>query len=537
MRRLLNRFDPRGLRGDFFGGLSAAIVALPLGLAFGVSSGAGPIAGVYSAILVGFFASVFGGTPSQISGPTGPMTVVMTGVLTAHIARDPEHGLQSAFAVVVLAGLFQVCFGLLRLGKYVVQVSYPVISGFMSGIGVIIILLQLEPLVGAQAASAPLEALERLPEIAGETHVPTLLLGVAMVVLLFAWRGRMNALLPGPVLVLVLGTLAAFVLPQLGDVSVLGAMPTGWPTLSLPHFDPAVLVDEIASALLLAALGSIDSLLTSLVADNMTQTHHDSDKELIGQGIGNMMAGFFAALPGAGATVRTVVNIKAGGTSATSGVIHAALITLIILGAGPLAERIPHVVLAAILFKVGIDIIDRRFLRKIHRMPLVSAGLMMGVLLLTVFVDLITAVFVGVFIANMITVERLTNLQLDNVRLVDDWDQDLRESGVDPLFSDVLLLELKGPMSFAVARGLNRRLAEQGDHETLIIDLTHAVLLGVTTSLVVLDLIEDEQAKGRTVVLVGVQRDVDSRAFERIGIFEKIPEALRFDQLEDCWSS
>ncbi|MEX2326652.1 MAG: STAS domain-containing protein, partial [Pseudomonadales bacterium] len=207
------------------------------------------------------------------------------------------------------------------------------------------------------------------------------------------------------------------------------------------------------------------------------------------------------------------------------------------LVASPLAEHIPHVVLAAILLKVGVDIIDRRFLLKVHRMPLVSAGLMLGVLLLTVFVDLITAVFVGVFIANMITVERLTNLQLDNVRLVDDFDQELRESGVETEFEDILLLELKGPMSFAVARGLNRRLAEQGEHKTLIIDLTRAQLLGVTTSLVVLDVIEDEQAKGRTVVLVGVDSPAIAESFERMGIFEKVPPALRFKRIDDIWSS
>ncbi|MEX0942668.1 MAG: SulP family inorganic anion transporter, partial [Pseudomonadales bacterium] len=436
MRRLLNDFRPATLRGDFYGGLSAAIVALPLGLAFGVASGAGPMAGVYSAVLVGFFASVFGGTPGQISGPTGPMTVVMTAILTEYISRDPVDGMAGAFAIVVLAGLFQIAFGLLRLGKYVVQVSYPVISGFMSGIGVIIILLQLQPLVGEPGSASPVAAMMDLPRLITAADLPTLTLGLTMLLILFIWRGRFNVLIPGPVLVLIVGTIVALLIPGLSGVSVLGELPGGLPTPILPHFNPVLLVEELTSALLIAALGSIDSLLTSLVADNLTQTHHDSDKELIGQGIGNMIAGFFAALPGAGATVRTVVNIKSGGRSAYSGVIHALLVVFIILVASPLAEHIPHVVLAAILLKVGVDIIDRRFLLKVHRMPLVSAGLMLGVLLLTVFVDLITAVFVGVFIANMITVERLTNLQLDNVRLVDDFDQELRESGVETEFED-----------------------------------------------------------------------------------------------------
>lgn len=531
--KVFNSFSAAHLRGDFFGGLSAAVVALPLGLAFGVASGAGPIAGVYSAILVGLFASVFGGTPSQISGPTGPLTVVMTGIIATQMARDPENGAATAFAIVIMAGAFQVLFGALRLGKYVVQVSYPVISGFMSGIGVIILALQLHPLLGQSPAATPLAAITSFPAATQTLHLPTLMLGGALIILLFSWRGRLNTILPGPVAVLLLGTVIVWLTPALSGVSILGEVPSGLPRITLPHLEPALLLDEISAALLLAALGSIDSLLTSLVADNMTQTSHNSDKELVGQGIGNMIAGLFSAIPGAGATVRTVVNIKSGGKTPWSGVFHAAMVATIIFSAGPLAAHIPHVVLAAILFKVGVDIIDRRFLKRLTRIPRISAGLMLGVLLLTVFVDLITAVFIGVFIANMITVDRLTNLQLDNVRLVDHFDQTLEGQGLASRFKDVLLLELKGPMSFAVARGLNRRLAEQGPHDTLLIDLTDAVLIGITTSMAVLDVIEDEQGRGRDVVLVGAERKVIAEALNRLGVFDRVPQACRFNSLVD----
>ncbi|MBV1876181.1 MAG: SulP family inorganic anion transporter [Pseudomonadales bacterium] len=521
---MFNEFNLKNLKGDLFGGLSAAIVALPLGLAFGVSSGVGPIAGIYSAIIVGFFAAVFGGTPAQISGPTGPMTVVMAGVVTSYLAQDPENGLINAFTVVVMAGFFQVLFGLLKLGKYVVQVSYPVISGFMSGIGVIIIVLQLRPLVGLPPVPDPLSAILDIPNLFTEMDKPTVILGVIALVVAFTWKGRVNNWIPSPVLLLVVGTLMVLFVPQFSDISTLGVIPMGLPEFSMPVLVMANLVDDIGVALLLATLGSIDSLLTSLVADNVTQTQHNSDKELIGQGIGNMAAGLFGAIPGAGATIRTVVNVKAGGLTALSGVVHSVLITAVILGAGSLAGNIPNVILAAILIKVGVDIVDQRFLKKITRIPLFSAGLMLSVLLLTVFVDLITAVFIGVFIANMVTVERLTGVQLDNVKFFErnDGHLDRFSESISAQFDNPALLELRGPMSFGVARGINRRLAESKGHDVLVIDLSEAQLLGITSALAVLDIIQDERLKGRAVKLALNPDEATNEVLRKVGVFESI---------------
>ena len=523
---LFNDIHLKNLRGDFFGGLSAAVVALPLGLAFGVSSGLGPEAGLYSAILVGLFASIFGGTPAQISGPTGPMTVVMAGVVTQYLAADPENGYASAFAVVVMAGAFQIAFGALKLGKYIVQVSYPVISGFMSGIGVIIIVLQLRPFVGLETLSAPLDALMDIPNLFLAFKLPDLILAALALTLAFVWRGRLNNILPSPVLLILVGTIAALMIPFFNSVPTIGAISSGLPTPHIPHFSAALILDEIAMALLIATLGSIDSLLTSLVADSVSDAQHDSDKELIGQGIGNFIAGFFGALPGAGATMRTIVNVKSGGKTALSGVFHSLLIVAVILGAGPLAANIPTGILAAILIKVGIDIIDRRFLKKLHLMPLFSAGLMLLVLLLTVFVDLITAVFVGIFISNMVTVDRLTDTQLDNIRFLTDSNPLLDK--FKPRFEKILMIELNGPISFGVSRGINRRLAEQGHHDALMIDLSNAQLLGITTALLVLDILEDEQAKGRTVL---INEHLDETVFanlHKLGIFDRIKPEDRF---------
>jgi SulP family sulfate permease len=517
--RATNVIDPRSLRGDLAGGLTAAVVALPLALAFGVSSGLGPVAGLYGAIVVGFVAALFGGTPTQISGPTGPMTVVVAG-LVAQIALDGDAG--AVFTVIVLAGVMQIALGLSGLGRFLIQVSYPVISGFMSGIGVIIVALEVEPLLGGPGASSVGAALDGLPAALAAADPAATGLGLAALALLFAWRGRANALLPSPLLVLVLGTVATATLPVLAGVPVIGAIPSGLPTPVLPDPGDVALRTIVTSALLLAALGSIDTLLTSLVADDLTRTQHDTRRELVGQGLGNAAAGFLGALPGAGATMRTVVNVRAGGRSATSGMVHALLLLAVALGAGTIAEQVPLAVLAAILLKVGIDIVDWRFLARLPRLPLTSAGLMLLVLGLTVFVDLVTAVVVGVFVANMITLDRLTDVQLDGLRL----------ETVETDAGTTVVLALSGPMSFGVARGLKARIAAVPDHDRLVIDLREARLVGLTTAMTLEDLVAEEQQAGRRVSLAGLDGAENRRALERLGVLDRVPEDERYADRE-----
>jgi len=314
------------LRGDIYGGITAAIIALPLALAFGVSSGAGPIAGMYGAIFVGIFAALFGGTPSQISGPTGPMTVVMAATFTQYTAYDPIMGPALAFTVVMMGGLFQILFGVLKLGKYIELVPFPVVSGFMSGIGVIIIILQLPAFFGyATPSGGIIASLKALPEFILNPINQAMILGAISLIIASFLPNKINRIIPAPLLALICGTLIFLFLFPEKIASTLGNIPTGFPSPQKPTFEASLITDMIKSALVLAVLGAIDSLLTSLVADNLTRTHHNSDKELIGQVIGNTVAGIFGGLPGASTTMRTVVNIRAGGQTKISGVLHAVI--------------------------------------------------------------------------------------------------------------------------------------------------------------------------------------------------------------------
>jgi SulP family sulfate permease len=398
----MNGFSsPAHLRGDVFGGLTAGIIALPLALAFGVASGAGAAAGLYGAMILGFFAAVFGGTRTQISGPTGPMTVVTASAVAAF-----SGDFQSVCMVIVLAGLMQIGMGMCRLGGFVQFIPYPVISGFMTGIGVIIILLQLEPILGSPGANSPAMAVVMLPAALANVSVPSLLLAVATMVIVFKVPPRISLVLPSPLIALVSMTLIAwgFDLP----VRTIGEIPAGLPSFNLPAIDLGKWSHIAGTAMALALLGTIDSLLTSIVADSLTKERHNSNRELIGQGIGNAVCGLFGGLPGAGATMRTVVNINAGGRTRLSGVIHSVMLLAVILGAGPLASHIPLAVLAGILIKVGVDILDYRLLKIVRNVPREELAVMLTVFGITVFVDLIAAVAIGVTLAAVMTTWRIS---------------------------------------------------------------------------------------------------------------------------------
>ena len=309
----LNAIDLGNFRGDALGGVTAAIVALPLAIAFGVASGAGPVAGLYGAICVGLFASLFGGTPAQISGPTGPMTIVSASVFTMY-AGEPAV----AFTVVMMAGAFQILFGMLRLGRFVNLMPYPVISGFMTGIGCILIIMQLEPLLGYSSPTSVTNAISVLPEQLSKPNWDAVVIGIVSLLVCFLTPRRFSRILPAPLLALAVSMMLAL---GLGDATTIGRIPSGLPEWHWPAVTFSQLNEMLVSAAVLAALGSIDSLLTSLVADNVTRTFHDSDKELVGQGIGNLVAGFAGGLPGAGATIRTLTNVNSGGRTPLSGVV------------------------------------------------------------------------------------------------------------------------------------------------------------------------------------------------------------------------
>ena len=490
--RLVNRLHFNNLRGDLFGGLTAAIVALPLALAFGVASGAGAIAGLYGAIFTGFFAALLGGTPSQVTGPTGPMTVVMATVFTKLIADNPENGMAMAFTAVMLAGVFQILFGILRLGQFITLMPYTVVSGFMSGIGVIIVALQLGPLLGYPAESSVLAGLQQLPEALANPDSVAAGLGVLTLAIVFGWSGKLAKIVPSPLLALIVCTLISILVFPNSDIARIGDIPQGFPQLQLPRLNLNQIKDIVSYAVMLATLGAIDSLLTSLVADNITRTRHDSEQELIGQGIGNLLSGLFGGLPGAGATMRTVINVQAGGRTPLSGMFHALILLCIVLWAGDITAQIPHAVLAGILIQVGIKIVDWKFLWRICQVSMRATLVTYGVLLLTVFVDLVTAVVVGAFVANILTIHRLTSIQVDRVRAISSTDDEL----IAELTQNecqllrqvqkqgrVILVHMSGPMSYGAARTIAFHMGQNFD--VMILDLTNVPLVGVTAAMTI----------------------------------------------------
>nr|VFJ73343.1 MAG: sulfate permease, SulP family [Candidatus Kentron sp. FW] len=527
------------LRGDIYGGLTAAVVALPLALAFGVSSGAGPIAGLYGAIFVGFFASIFGGTPAQISGPTGPMTVVMAAVFTQYTAlypNDPMAGAALAFTVVIMGGVFQIIFGFLKIGRYINLVPTPVISGFMSGIGVIIILLQIGPLLGYAAKTGPLVSMQALPEVVANPVTDALLLGLLTLAIVYLLPKRIGRILPAPLLALIVGTLVLFFTG--GEATTLGDIPTGLPTPGLPVLELSLLLDMVRSALILAVLGAIDSLLTSLVADNITRTHHDSDRELIGQGIGNMVAGLFGGLPGAGATMRTVVNVNAGGGTPISGALHAVVLLAIVLGAGVSASYIPHAVLAGILIKVGTDIIDWDYLKRLHRVPKVGAVIMFTVFSITVFVDLITAVTIGVIMASLAFMKRMTDFQLASITAITDpAGEKLLSQEETRIMKEargrILLFHPIGPMSFSSAKGMVRQVAKFDYYDALVLDISNVPFIDYTTSRAIEDIIFDVQGVGRHVFIVNAGEAV-MNMLEKQQVLDSVPKEYRCARRTDA---
>jgi SulP family sulfate permease len=520
------RFD--NLRGDLFGGVTAAIIALPMALAFGVASGAGPAAGLYGAVLVGLFAALFGSTPTLISEPTGPMTVIMTAVIAQLMAANPEQGMAMAFTVVMLAGLFQMLFGALKLGRYVTMMPYTVVSGFMTGIGIILIVLQLGPFLGqAPPPGGVTGTLTTLPALFEQIQPAETALALLSFGLLVLFPKKFSRVIPPQLLALVLGTLISVLLLSDVEIRRIGEIPTGLPELQLPVFTAAQWQLMVVEAAVLAVLGSIDALLTSVIAENMTRKESNSDKELFGQGLGNLASGLFGGIPGAGATMGTVVNIQTGARSALSGLTRAVLLMIVVLWAADLTEQIPLAVLAGIALKVGIDIIDWSFLRRAHRVSFKAALIMYGVIALTVLVDLITAVAIGVFIANVLTIARMEKLQSDSVRAISDANPQHDLTGDEQTLLErangkILVFALGGPLLFGVAKAISRKYAVLSTHEILIIDFTEVPVLGVSSSLALENIIQDDLKQRRPVFIVGAVGDVAER-LEKLGVMEQLP--------------
>ncbi|OSM02225.1 SulP family inorganic anion transporter [Magnetofaba australis] len=519
-------WSARHWKGDLYGGVTAAVVALPLSLAFGVASGAGASAGLYSAIIIGFFAAFLGGTPTQVSGPTGPMTVVMAALLTQY-----HDAPAMAFTIVAMSGVIQILLGVGRIGRYITFIPFPVISGFMSGVGAIIILLQLAPLLGTEnLGKGVLGALSGLPDLATRMQGSAAALGALSLAIMLFTPGALRRLVPPPLLALVVcAPLAAF---WAVGAPVVGEIPQALPAWVWPQFQWGELPNMIQWALVLALLGSIDSLLTSLVADNFTRTQHSANRELIGQGIGNAIAGLFGAIPGAGATMRTVVNIRAGGRTPASGIVHALILLGMVLGLAPLAEHIPHAALAGILLKVGWDIIDWEYLRQVHTAPRADVVVMLTVLLLTVVADLVTAVGVGVVMVSLISAQQMSEEQLRNMNLVaSDADYSpIPEAGRDILRQangKILLLHLSGPFSFGSAKEMVRRLGGIGSEPKVVaLDMDDATMIDGSIAMALKQMIRQCRDNGQHVIFIcggDCARNQLAQTLEQWGVMEMIP--------------
>ncbi len=540
--KIINGFHLNNIRGDILGGITAAVVALPLALAFGNAAlgPGGAIYGLYGAVVVGFLAALFGGTPAQVSGPTGPMSVTVAGVVAGLAAvgvpRDLSAGqiLPLVMAAVVIGGLLQILFGILKLGKYITLVPYSVVSGFMSGIGVIIIALQIGPLLGISTRGGVVDS---LTTVFSNFQPNGAAIGVAIMTLgiVFLTPRTITQWVPSPLLALLIVTPISIVFG--GTIDRIGEIPRGVPSLDFPSFNQYFPI-IFKAGLVLAVLGAIDSLLTSLVADNISQTKHNSDRELIGQGIGNAVAGLFSGLPGAGATMRTVINVKSGGSTPLSGMVHSIVLLIVLVGAGPLAEKIPTALLAGILIKVGLDIIDWGFLRRAHKLSLKTSVVMYGVLLMTVFWDLIWAVLVGVFIANMLTIDSITETQLEgmeednpsltgNKQVQNTLPAD-EKALLDRCSGEVMLFRLKGPLSFGAAKGISDRMNLVRNYKILILDITDVPRLGVTATLAIEDMMQEAKNNSRKAFVAGANEKVRERLskFGVDGIIETRKEAL-----------
>jgi len=504
-------------KGDALGGITAGIVALPLALAFGVSSGMGPSAGLYGAIFLSFFATLFGGTPTQISGPTTPMTAVSMVVIAGIIGVNNgnlEQALPYILLVFLLSGIMQVGLGVASLGKYIKYIPYPVVSGFMTAIGVIVLITQILPVIGydvkndevlikqnipiaeehilekilideskegllvledfketilraekitkeqieleatnmaKKSSSGVMGTLRTIPRALPFFNFIEFAMALATIIIIYGFK-RITKVVPSRLVALLVVSGVA-ILGQL-DYRPIQAIPEGFPSLNIEifsAFELNTILPYIGTALTLALLGAIDSLLTSVVADNLTKTKHAPNKELIGQGVGNSMAALFGGIPGAGATIRTVVNIQSGGKTKLSGMIASLVLLAILLVLSPLASKIPAAVLAGILVTVGIGVMDFKGLKAIPKIPASEIIIMVTVLVLSVFWNLVYAVGIGLVMASLFFMKKMGDIsnQYSKIAPVIKEKKWKDEEQLDNAFLEKIFIKhLSGPLFF-----------------------------------------------------------------------------------------
>jgi len=597
-------FNFEHFKGDMFGGITAGIVALPLALAFGVSSGLGPSAGLYGAIFVSFFAALFGGTNTQISGPTAPMTAVSMVVIAGIVAAfdgDITKALPAILTVFLLAGLMQIGLGLIGLGKYIKYIPYPVVSGFMTAIGVIILVTQILPSVGyypkedtqfvtqfkpqaeeiildnilkeeagegilvledfketvkraenisqdqilkesqtlaSKEASGVLGAIKVLPRALKSINWLELLLALGTIIIIYGFK-RITTKVPSTLVALLVmsGIAIGFKL----NYRPIEEIPSGLPKLNLEIFTDFSLTSispYIFTALTLALLGAIDSLLTSVVADNMTKTKHKPNKELIGQGIGNSIGAMFGGLPGAGATIRTVVNINAGGKTRLSGMMAGVLLLVILLALGPVASQIPAAVLAGILITVGIGVMDYKGLKAIPYMPKQEVIIMIVVLILSSVWNLVYAVGIGLVIASLMFMKKIGDLTAERSDVKSLLKEKAWSDEIDfpeELKKEVFIKHIKGPLFFGSTSDFQQLMNQIPDTATtIIIRMGRMQYIDQSGLYALEDALVELANQDKKILLVNVLKQ-PRYLLERIDIIpDLVPTEQIFDTFNDC---
>lgn len=558
------KFIPtNNLKGDIFGGITAGIVALPLALAFGIQAfgnisvddvsniGAiGAMAGLCGAIMLGFFASLFCGTQSQISGPTGPMTVITATLISSVWCTMQPHSITTVLLAVSLAGifcgLFQILFGVLKIGKYIRYIPYPVLSGFMSGIGIIIIFQQIYPLFGLKSPVLIVDMITQLPAKIANFDIYALLFGIMTIAIIYLFP-LITKKIPATLVALIVVTIISVFIKKFNPSLTIGEIPSGFPkpfflANSMNGIDwGAVIKMSVIPGLTLAGLGSIDTLLTSVVADNITKTKHNSNKELVGQGIGNIMSGIFGGIGGAGATMRTVVNVKSGGFTKVSGMIHSLFLLTILLGLGRFVKFIPLSVLAGILITVGIGIIDFKGLKDLKKIPRADAVVLLTVLLLTVFVDLLIAVGIGMIIACVLFMKRAGDLvesgyNSGEITVFDKespWDDE--KDVTDDFRNKIYIQRLNGPIFFGSITRFQEVMHDVPNNIKIVIIRMKLVSFMDQSGLYAMETaIKDLQEKGVHVLMTIIQPQPLYMLTTMKVIPELIPENHTFKTFEDC---
>ena len=529
-------YDLKNLNGDITGGLVAGVVALPLALAFGVQSGLGAIAGLYGAIAVGIFAAIFGGTKTQASGPTGPMTVVSAALVASAI--DITGSLQAAMPIIVatflLGGIFQIVFGFLNIAGYVKYFPYPVVSGFMSGVGLIIIILQLFPFAGLSSAKSTWLVLQDLPRLFTDFNVNALLLGLLTVIFYYVFPYISKAI-PSALVALVVASVASFFLNW--DVPLIGEIPSGLPSLQVDgifSIDASAYSLILEYAIVLAVLGSIDSLLTSVIADNMTKTKHNSNRELIGQGIGNAIAGILGGIPGAGATKGTVININSGGKTRLSGTIHGLFLLAVLLGLSKLAAYIPLSVLAGLLIPIAFKIIDAKGFKHLLVVPKSDAIVLIIVLLITTFGSLIQAVGIGLLLASLLFMKQASDIAEEGLEAgtlagfkgEKPWQDELEF--YEKYKDKVYIKHLYGPLFFGFTSHFQEEIKNiPKEVKALIIRMDRVPYIDQSGLYALENAILDLEQRNIMVLLI----DVDEQPCDKLKSIDIIPDLIAEDHI------